>query len=80
MVVISIMSDSGFQFDIKDTLTSAKTVIGRHVFFIPSFIVPVIRTRVYADRISRGFVGDSVGDNGPSGTHARIRAVSLPIV
>lgn len=61
---------------------TAKAVIGRPRVAC-SVVVPVIRARVYADRISRGFVGGREGgqrDNGPERARARVRAVSLPIV
>lgn len=75
ILAISIISDSGFQTDLFKII-SAK-IIDRVAHSV--IVVPIIRTRVYVDRISRGFVEDPVRDNGPSEVHARVRAVSLPI-
>lgn len=78
MLAINIISESGFQADLKDYSSENRNWSPRVAHSI--VIVPVIRTRVYADRISRGFVGDPARDNGSSEVRARVRAVSLPIV
>lgn len=79
MLVINIINDSGFQADLKDYSSEKRNWSPRVAHSV--VIVPVIRTRVYADRISRGFVGDPARDNGPRAKfRARVRAVSLPIV